>query len=212
VNAEQWNELYPVGTLVFAYPAARPERDRNATRLVTRTCTEAQLSYSGTPVVWVDGEGSYICLTHVDPVSESVWQTAKQAEETAAAVAAQGALPVPVGDQPQPLDDTRLAEITARVERRFERCCERGQVTLAQLNFMTNDARSAVAVGVELLAEVERLKAELTDARTAALNEAADWFDQRAATEPDQDYRARVMRGAANDIRGLAAPTEEAAS
>jgi hypothetical protein len=36
--------------------------------------------------------------------------------ETAAAVAAQGALPVPVGNQPQPLDDTRLAEIAARVE------------------------------------------------------------------------------------------------
>jgi hypothetical protein len=35
---------------------------------------------------------------------------------TAAAVAAQGALPVPVGDQPQPLDDTRLAEIATRVE------------------------------------------------------------------------------------------------
>jgi hypothetical protein len=67
-----------------------------------------------------------------------------------------------------------------------------------------------------LLAEVERLKAALAEARTAALNEAADWFDQRAAAEPDQNYRARVMRGAANDIRRLATRTtdhaEEAAS
>jgi hypothetical protein len=159
VNAEQWNAMYPVGTLVFAYPGFRPEDDRNARRLVTRTRTKAQMSASGDPVVWVDGEGSYICLTHVDPVSESVWQAAKQAEEirqdreilaaaskdsddwdnatwaawwrtaerhdphfkrkvtnAAAAVAAQGALPVPVGDQPQPLDDTRLAEITALLE------------------------------------------------------------------------------------------------
>jgi hypothetical protein len=46
--------------------------------------------------------------------------------ETAAAVAAQSALPVPVGDQPQPLDDTRLAEITARVE-----AASRGPWTLA---------------------------------------------------------------------------------
>lgn len=108
MNAEQWNAMYPVGTLVFAYPGFRPEDDRTARRLVTRTRTKAQMSASGDPVVWVDGEGSYICLTHIDPVSESVWQTAKQAEETAAAVAAVGALPVPVGDQPQPLDLVRI--------------------------------------------------------------------------------------------------------
>jgi hypothetical protein len=195
VNAEQWNALYLVGTLVFAYPAARPERDRNATRLVTRTCTEAQLSYSGTPVVWVEGEGSYISLTHVDPVSESAWQAAKQAEETAAAVAAQGALPVPVGEQPQPLDDARLAEIRERAdaahpgpwrrsddESSLERYVlseddlfavsfgYRGNNTQAEADFIAHARQDVPA----LLAEVERLKAErhttneaLTDAAEA---------------------------------------------
>jgi hypothetical protein len=139
VNAEQWNALYPVGTLVFAYPGFRPEDDRTARRLVTRTRTKAQISASGDPVVWVDGEGSYICLTHVDPVSESVWQAAKDSEAcgarepeprtgTSPCVLPAGhggskhqdkwtnqwpALPVPVGDQPQPLDDAQLAEIRA---------------------------------------------------------------------------------------------------
>jgi hypothetical protein len=37
---------------------------------------------------------------------------------TAAAAAAQGALPPPVGDQPQPLDDARLAEIRDRSAKR----------------------------------------------------------------------------------------------
>jgi hypothetical protein len=151
VNAEQWNAMHPVGTLVFAYPGFRREDDRSARRLVTRTRTKAQISASGDPVVWVDGEGSYICLTHVDPVSESVWQAAKQAEEKAeekaAAVAAQGALPPPVGDQPQPLDDARLAEIAGFT---------RGAARLAP--------RAWMGIGQELLAEVERLKAALSEA------------------------------------------------
>ncbi|MEU9323276.1 hypothetical protein AB0D91_05590 [Streptomyces canus] len=54
------------------------------------------------------------------------------------------------------------------------------------------------------VAEVKRLKAQLAEARTAALAEAASWFEQRADSEPDQGYRARVMRGAANDVRRLA--------
>ncbi|MET9813213.1 hypothetical protein [Streptomyces sp. NPDC006355] len=156
--------------------------------------------------------------------------------ETAAAVAAQGALPVPVGDQPQPLDDMRLAEITARAKAATpgpwctdsweiyqgaeyepgisqwigETC--RGATTCEQDRADAEFVAHAREDVPALMAEVERLTAELAGARTAALNEAADWFDQRAAAEPDQGYRARVMRGAANDIRRLAAPTEEAAS
>jgi hypothetical protein len=110
MNAEQWNALYPVGTLVFAYPGARPEDDANDERLVTRTRSRASLLGGHTDVVWVDGHSACISLTHVDPVSESMWKAAKQAEETAAAVAAQGALPVPVGDQPQPLGHATPAE------------------------------------------------------------------------------------------------------
>ncbi|MFD5221457.1 hypothetical protein ACFWMH_27830 [Streptomyces tendae] len=82
MNAAEFNHRHPVGTLVFAYPGCRPE-DGAGTRLVTRTRTEAQLSASGDPVVWVEGEGSYICLTHVDPVAEDVWEEARKAEKQA---------------------------------------------------------------------------------------------------------------------------------
>jgi hypothetical protein len=87
VNAEQWNERYPVGSPVLAYPGIRPDapvaiafRERAAagrlfkgadkdpcTRLLTRTRTVAQKSSSGHDVVWVDGHGAYIALTHIDP-------------------------------------------------------------------------------------------------------------------------------------------------
>ncbi|MFE2047912.1 hypothetical protein ACFXAS_05355 [Streptomyces sp. NPDC059459] len=82
MNVDQWNARHLVGTPVFAYPGCRPE-DGTGTRLVTRTRTEAQLSASGDPVVWVEGEGSYICLTHVDPVAEDVWEETRKAEKQA---------------------------------------------------------------------------------------------------------------------------------
>ncbi|MFJ9101380.1 hypothetical protein ACIRJM_23265 [Streptomyces sp. NPDC102405] len=84
MNAEEFNALYEVGVPVFAYPGARPEDIPSARRLVTRTRTKAQQSNSGDPVVWVDGEGSYICLTHVDVVPEDEWQAARLADEAAA--------------------------------------------------------------------------------------------------------------------------------
>ncbi|MFH8531603.1 hypothetical protein ACH4GE_24670 [Streptomyces tendae] len=89
MNAAEFNARHPVGTLVFAYPGVRPE-DGADTRLVTRTRTEAQMSASGDPVVWVEGEGSYICLTHIDPVAEDVWEEAREAEKQA-----ESTLPVP---------------------------------------------------------------------------------------------------------------------
>lgn len=92
MNADAFNALHKVGTLVFAYPGARPEDIPSATRLVTRTRTEAQVSASGDPVVWVDGEGSYISLTHVDAVSEDEWEAARAADaESAKAQAAKEA-------------------------------------------------------------------------------------------------------------------------
>lgn len=84
MNAETFNSRFPVGTPVFAYPGARPEDIPSARRLVTRTRTEARTSASGDPVVWVDGEGAYICLTHVDPVSMDEWEAAKATEVAAA--------------------------------------------------------------------------------------------------------------------------------
>ncbi|MFE6429310.1 hypothetical protein ACFVOB_28115 [Streptomyces rochei] len=78
------------------------------------------------------------------------------------------------------------------------------------------DQRNAVfATNERLLVQVDelgqaRLHAEnearvaLREAREKALREAADHFDRMADREPDQHgYRARVMRGAANDIRRL---------
>lgn len=64
----QWNARYPIGTPVTAYPGARPEDDPTGERLTTRTRSEAQILGGHTAVVWVDGHGACIALTHVDPV------------------------------------------------------------------------------------------------------------------------------------------------
>ena len=69
MNAEQFNALYPVGSPVVAYPGARPEDIPSATRLATRTRSEAQVLGGHTDVVWVEGHGACIALTHVDPVA-----------------------------------------------------------------------------------------------------------------------------------------------
>lgn len=131
MNADTFNASYPVGTLVFAYPGARPEDIPSARRIVTRTSTEAKsVGLDRDGVVWVEGHGAYISLTHVDPVSESVWKAAKEAEETAAAVAA----------KPQPLSDQRLAEIREHVA--------------ATQNWSLGNLAAR-----DLLAEVQRLKA-----------------------------------------------------
>lgn len=95
MNAETFNSRYQVGTPVFAYPGARPEDIPSAPRLVTRTRTEAQsVGLDREGVVWVEGHGAYISLTHVDPVPADEWEKA-QTEE---AVRELGALPMPTGD------------------------------------------------------------------------------------------------------------------
>ena len=66
LTAAQWNAKYPVGTPVVAYPGCRPEGDPNGERLVTRTRSKAETLGGHTPVVWVDGHGACIALTHVD--------------------------------------------------------------------------------------------------------------------------------------------------
>jgi hypothetical protein len=76
VTADEFNARYPVGTPVLAYPGARPEHDPSGEQLITRTRSNAQL-IGGTAVVWVDGHGAYIALTHVDPVTEEEWAQAR---------------------------------------------------------------------------------------------------------------------------------------
>lgn len=84
MNAAEFNATYPVGTLVFAYPGARPEDIPSARRLVTRTRSKASVLGSHTDVVWVDGHSACIALSHVDVVSESVYEAARAADALAA--------------------------------------------------------------------------------------------------------------------------------
>lgn len=62
----RWNRLHPVGTPVVAYPGCRPE-DGPDEHLVTRTRSKAEVLGGHTAVVWVEGHGACIALTHVDP-------------------------------------------------------------------------------------------------------------------------------------------------
>lgn len=64
-TSTEWNERYPIGTPVRAYPGERGGR-----HLDTRTRSTAWTLPSlptGTPVVLVDGHAGGIALTHVDP-------------------------------------------------------------------------------------------------------------------------------------------------
>lgn len=86
MNAAEFNTRHPIGTPVFAYTGFRPEDDANARRLVTRTRTEAQsVGLDRAGVVWVDGHGAYIALSHIDVVAEDDWAAAKEADAEAAA-------------------------------------------------------------------------------------------------------------------------------
>lgn len=139
MNAETFNALYPVGTLVFAYPGARPEDIPSTRRLVTRTRTVAQsVGLDREGVVWVDGHGAYISLTHVDVVTEAEWEAAKLAD----AVAAEGVLPMPIGPV---LTDERLIEIKSLL--RYE----------TSISFHSARAKESMFL---LVAEVEQLRAE----------------------------------------------------
>ncbi|MFF0055603.1 hypothetical protein ACFYRI_14560 [Streptomyces microflavus] len=77
MSAAEFNHLYPVGTPVLAYPGIRPEDGPDDDTLITRTRTEARVSGSGDDVIWVEGHGAYISLTHVDPVSGEQWRQAR---------------------------------------------------------------------------------------------------------------------------------------
>jgi hypothetical protein len=194
VNAEQWNALYPVSTLVFAYPGARPEDDATDERLVTRTRSKATVLGGHTDVVWVDGHSACISLTHVDPVSESVWRAAKQADETAAAVAAQGALPVPVGDQPQPWNDDRAVQVLSQAgamcgvcgdEPGDRKCPDCESCRRDYLECLYEEAGWGPRAA--LLAEVERLKAEL-----------AKYVGQEPTVAEEMAYLSRSVQAVAD--------------
>ncbi|MGV9383625.1 hypothetical protein ACWDRB_47965 [Nonomuraea sp. NPDC003707] len=60
----EWNARVPVGTPVRYWTGARQGEGKPS-----RTCTAAHLLEGHTPVVWVDGEGRCIALTHVQPTT-----------------------------------------------------------------------------------------------------------------------------------------------
>ncbi|MGW6531386.1 hypothetical protein [Streptomyces venezuelae] len=61
-----FNAAYPVGTPVIAYPGARPEDCADVTRIETTTRSRATVLGGHTAVVWVNGHGACIALTHID--------------------------------------------------------------------------------------------------------------------------------------------------
>ena len=76
LTAEQFNERYPVGTPVIAYPDVRPEyaaeRGFEVERLETCTRSVAWNLGHGEPVVMVDGYAGGISLEHID-LRPSAW-------------------------------------------------------------------------------------------------------------------------------------------
>lgn len=70
MTADEWNERYPIGTPVVAYPGVLPDDPTAAslcTRLDTRTRSAAWTLGHGRPVVKVEGRAGGIALTHIDP-------------------------------------------------------------------------------------------------------------------------------------------------
>ncbi|MPY47067.1 hypothetical protein [Streptomyces acidicola] len=194
MNAEQFNALYEVGIPVFAYPGFRPEDDRNARRLVTRTRSVASVLGGHTDVVWVDGHSACIALSHVDVVSEDEFKAARAAE-TAAAVAALGALPMPAGPEPKRLDDARLKEIKSLLRYETSISFHSARAKESMLLLLAEVEQWRAIYGAEALpgalnrlrhadAEIERLKADngtLSAALSEALGQAA-----RADAQLDQ--------------------------
>lgn len=95
-----------------------------------------------------------------------------RAEETAAAVAAQGAVPVPVGDQPQPWNDDRAVQVLSQAgamcgvcgdEPGDRKCPDCESCRRDYLECLYGEAGWGPTAA--LLAEVERLKAELAGVR-----------------------------------------------
>ncbi|QQM45104.1 hypothetical protein [Streptomyces liliifuscus] len=68
-RVDAFNSRYKVGTPVFAYPGCRPEDHPGDKRLITRTRSKAEVLGGHTDVVWVDGHGACIALSHVDVIS-----------------------------------------------------------------------------------------------------------------------------------------------
>jgi hypothetical protein len=186
-RVDDFNARYSVGTPVLAYPGCRPEDDRNATRLVTRTRSKASVLGGHTDVVWVDGHSACIALSHVDVVTEDEYKDAKLAE----AVADRGALPMPAG--PVALPVGKLTEYAA--------------LDLAEL--MDADSTAIVdAMRARLIGEVARLRCELADTRHPTGEQQTEWGVQLADGGYTTPHRSREDADA--NLCGLRAHGESA--
>lgn len=75
LTAAEFNERYPIGTPVVAYPGVRPafysgQVPADFTALLARTRSVAWNLGHGEPVVKVDGYAGGISLDHIDPTDE----------------------------------------------------------------------------------------------------------------------------------------------
>jgi hypothetical protein len=75
LTADQFNDRYPIGTPVIAYPGIRPEYAKtigsdSCPRLETRTRSHAWNLGHGEPVVLVDDYAGGISLEHIDVVGQ----------------------------------------------------------------------------------------------------------------------------------------------
>ncbi|TMR92587.1 hypothetical protein EJK15_44015 [Nonomuraea basaltis] len=66
---EEWNAAYPVGQPVCYWTGFRDGPLAGEPKF-SRTRARAQVLGGHTAVVWMDGEGSCIALSHVDPITE----------------------------------------------------------------------------------------------------------------------------------------------
>lgn len=62
MTADDWNERYPIGTPVHAWPGTRDEEP-----MATQTRTPTWALGHGEPVVSVDGYPGGIALDHIEP-------------------------------------------------------------------------------------------------------------------------------------------------
>lgn len=77
-TAAEWNQRYPIGTRVNAYPGSRDGRV-----LATMTRSTAWTLPGGQAVVLVEGHAGGIALTHVDPADEPMlWSIASHMTAT----------------------------------------------------------------------------------------------------------------------------------
>lgn len=71
-EAREFNKLFPKGTRVRYWTLKREGRGK-----VSRTRSEAQVLSGHTAVVWVEGEGYCVALSHIEPLPEgasAVWE------------------------------------------------------------------------------------------------------------------------------------------